>query len=109
MKIIEYLLKTLGYFTRILPLSLALTNKRLAFVDLEKAFDQVPQKVICWALRKFGVEEWIVRLVQGMYAHEWSHVRVDEGYSEAFEVTVGVHQDSVLSLLIFIIVLEALS
>ena len=31
------------------------------------------------------------------------------GYSEEFEVTVGVHQSSVLSLLLFIIVLEALS
>ena len=37
-------------------------NKRLymAFVDLEKAFDGVPRKVIRWALRKLGVEEWIV-------------------------------------------------
>ena len=45
-------------------------NKRLymAFVDLEKAFDRVPRKVIRWALRKLGVEEWIVLLVQGMYA-----------------------------------------
>ena len=36
-------------------------NKRLymAFIDLEKAFDRVPQKVIWWALRKLGVEEWI--------------------------------------------------
>ena len=40
-------------------------NKRLymAFVDLDKAFDLVPRKVIWWALRKLGVEEWIVRLV----------------------------------------------
>ena len=39
------------------------------FVDLEKASDRVPQKVIWWALRKLGVDEWIVRLVQGMYAN----------------------------------------
>ena len=46
-------------------------NKRLymAFVDLEKAFDCVPRKVIWCALRKLGDEEWIVRLVQGMYAN----------------------------------------
>ena len=46
-------------------------NKRLymAFIDLEKAFDRVPRKVIWWALRKLGVEEWILRLVQGMYAN----------------------------------------
>ena len=39
----------------------------MAFLDLEKAFDQVPQKVIWWAMRKLGVEEWIVKLVQGLY------------------------------------------
>ena len=46
-------------------------NKRLymAFVGLEKAFDRVPWKVIWWAPRKLGVEEWIVRVVQVMYAN----------------------------------------
>ena len=81
----------------------------MTFVDLEKAFDRVPRKVIWWALRKLGVEEWIVRLVQGMYANARSRVRVGEGYSEEFEVKIGVHQGSVLSPLLFIIVLEALS
>ena len=49
----------------------AAANKRLymAFVDLEKTFDRVSRKVIWWALKKPGVEEWIVRLVQGMYAN----------------------------------------
>ena len=79
----------------------------MAFIDLGKAFDRVPGKVIWWALRKLGVEEWIVRLVQGMYANARS--RVGEGYSEEFEVKVGVHQGSVLSPLLFIIVLETLS
>jgi len=27
------------------------------FVDLEKAFDRVPRKVMSWAMRKMGVEE----------------------------------------------------
>ena len=86
-------------------------NKRLymAFVDLEKAFNRVPTKVIWWALRKLGVDEWIVRLVQGMYSNARSRVGVGEGYSKEFEVKVGVHQGSVLSPLLFIIVLEALS
>ena len=44
-----------------------------------------------------------------MYTNEWSHVRVSEGYSEEFKVKFSVHQGSVLSLLLFIIVLEALS
>ena len=28
-----------------------------AFVDLEKAFDRVPHKVLWWDLRKLGVDE----------------------------------------------------
>jgi len=81
----------------------------LAFVDLEKAFDRVPRQVIWWAMRKLGVEEWLVRLVQSMYANVRSRVRVGDGYSDEFSVLVGVHQGSVLSPLLFIIVLEALS
>ena len=81
----------------------------MAFVDLEKAFDCVPQKVIWWALRKLGVEEWIVLLVQGVYANVRSRVRVGEGFSKEIEVKVVDHQGSVLSPLLFIIVLEALS
>ena len=50
-----------------------------------------------------------MRLVQGMYANERSHVCVGEGYSDEFKVKVSVHKDTVLSLLRFIIVLEALS
>jgi len=36
------------------------------FVDLEKAFDRVPKEVISWAMRKLGVEEWIVSAVISM-------------------------------------------
>ena len=37
-----------------------------------------------------------MRLVQRMYAIARSHVLVGEGYSEEFEVKVGVHQGSVM-------------
>ena len=60
-------------------------------------------------MRKLGVEEWIVRLTQAMYNNACSRVRVGSEYSEEFKVGVGVHQGSVLSPLLFIIVLEALS
>ena len=52
-------------------------NKKLyfAFVDLEKAFDRVPRKVLWWALRSLGVDEWAVRVIQGMYSNARSRVR----------------------------------
>ena len=42
----------------------------MAFVDLEIAFDRVPRDVIWWAMRKVGIDEWLVRLVQSMYKGE---------------------------------------
>ena len=80
-----------------------------AFVDLEKAFDRVPRKVLWWAMRTLGVPESIVRVVQAMYNNARSKVRIGSECSEEFDVGVGVHQGSVLSPLLFIIVLEALS
>ena len=80
-----------------------------AFVDLEKACDRVPRKVNWWAMRKLGIEEWIVRFVQAMYNNTRRRVRFNNTYSDEFRVKVGVHQGLVLSPLLFVIVLEALS
>ena len=80
-----------------------------AFVDLEKAFDWVPRLVLWWAMRKLGIDEWIFRLVKVMYDGANSRVRVNGCFSESFEVAIGVYQSSVLSLLLFAIVIEALS
>jgi len=38
------------------------------FVDLEKASDRVPREVISWAMRKMGVEQWLVSAVMSMYS-----------------------------------------
>ena len=85
-------------------------NRKLyfAFVDLEKAFDRIPRKVIWWAMRKLDVEEWVVQFVQTMYNNTRSKVRVNNTYSDELGVKVGVHQGLVLSPLLFTIVLEAL-
>lgn len=81
----------------------------MAFVDLEKAFDRVPREVVWWALRYLGVEEWLVTVIRAMYEGVTTAVKMKDGESDGFEVKVGVHQGSVLSPLLFIIVMEALS
>ena len=48
----------------------------MAFVDLEKAFDRVPRDVIWWEMRKLGIDEWLVRLVQSMYKDVRSRVEL---------------------------------
>jgi hypothetical protein len=81
----------------------------MAFVDLEKAFDRVPREVLWWALRSAGVDEWIVNVIKAMYCGASTSVKLQGCESSEFEVKVGVHQGSVLSPLLFIIVLEELS
>ena len=81
----------------------------MAFIDLEKAFDRVPREVIWWALRNQGVDEWLVSVIKAMYADVTTMVKQNGRMSKGFKVKVGVHQGSVLSPLLFIIVLEALS
>ena len=80
----------------------------LCFCSSGESVWPCPRKVLCWAMGKVGVEEWMVHLVQAMYDNERSRVRVGSEYSEEFEVGVGVHQGSVLSPLLFIIVFDAL-
>ena len=86
-------------------------NKSLyiAFIDMEKAFNRVPGHVIWWAMHKLCIDEWLVHLVQSIYKDVRSRVRLGDWYSEEFGVGVDVHQGSVLSPLLYIIVLEALS
>ena len=59
------------------------------------------------ALRYLGVDEWIVSVIKAMYEDATTKVRLNGRESHAFSVRVGVHQGSVLSPLLFIIVLEA--
>ena len=79
-----------------------------AFEDLEKAFDRVPREVTRWALRT-GVDEWLVKAVMAMYEGAQTVVRTTEGDSKAFNVKVGLHQGSVFSPLLFVIVMEMIS
>ena len=81
----------------------------MAFLDLEKAFDRVPREVVWWALRQMDVDGWLINAVKSMYKNAKTSVKVNGVGGRDFPVEVGVHQGSVLSPLLFIIVMEALS
>ena len=78
------------------------------FVDLEKAFDKVPRKVMEWALRK-SLPVVLVKAVMSLYEGSRTKVRVGSGLSEESGVKVGVHQGSVIPPLIFAIVVDAVT
>ena len=78
----------------------------MCFVDLEKAFGRVPKKVMEWAMRKKRLPEILVKAVMSLYEGAETKVRVGSGLLEDFSVKVGVHQGSVLSPLVFALVID---
>ena len=42
-------------------------NLYMCFIDMEKAFDRVPRKVMEWALRKKGLSEVMIWAVMSLY------------------------------------------
>jgi len=57
------------FILRILQEKYSQKNKKLyhVFVDLEKAFDRVPRKVVEWALRRKEMRERMVEAVMALY------------------------------------------
>ena len=78
-------------------------------MDLEKAFGRVLKRVMQWALRKKGLPEILVKVVISLYEVSKTKVKVGSKLSEEFDVVVGVHQGSVLSPLLFAIVVAVVT
>jgi hypothetical protein len=60
-------------------------NRRcLTFVDLEKAFDQVPRAVVYWGLRRKGITEKLVQVIVSMSDGAKTAVRSGKRNSSSF-------------------------
>ncbi|KAK3542186.1 hypothetical protein QTP86_016881 [Hemibagrus guttatus] len=79
------------------------------FVDLEKAYDRVAREDLWYCMRKSGVAEKYVRVVQDMYERSRTVVRCAVSQTEELKVEVGLHQGSALSPFLFAIVMDQLS
>ena len=79
------------------------------FVDLEKAFDLMQREVLCFNVRLKGVQEYLVNEAMCLYKGCETAVSVDGELSSSFSVKVGVHQGSVLSPILLIMVMDVLT
>ena len=79
------------------------------FVDLEKAFDLAQREVFCFSVRLKGVQEYLVNEAMSLYKGCETAVSVDGELSSSFSVKVGVHQGSVLSPILLIMVMDVLT
>ena len=79
------------------------------FVDLETAYDKVPREEVWYCMRKSGLAEKYVRIVQDMYDDSTTAVRCAVGVTEGFEVKVGLHQGSALSPCLFAMMMDRMT
>ena len=79
------------------------------FVDLKKAYDKVSREELWYCMRKSGIMEKYVQLVQDMYEGSETVVRCAVGTTESFKVKVGLHQGSALSPFLFAVIMDRLT
>ena len=82
------------------------------FVDLEKAYFagfRVSREELWYYMRKPGMVEKYVRLVQDMYEESETVMRCAVGTTESFKVKVGLHQGSALSPFLFAVIMDWLT
>ena len=79
------------------------------FVNLEKAHDKVPREEMWYCMKKSGIVEKYVQLVQDMYEGSETVVRSAVGTTESFRVKVGLHQGSALSPFLFAVIMDRLT
>ena len=92
-------------FTKYIKLS----KQPFSYFQSSEAFDRVPRKILLWAIQKLKIDEWVIEVVKPMYDNAQSKIRISNNSSYPVNVSVGVHQGSVLSPLLFIIVMAPLS
>ncbi|XP_037772663.1 uncharacterized protein LOC119568275 [Penaeus monodon] len=81
----------------------------MLFIDLEKAYDRVPGQEVWRCMRKRGLTEKYLRMIQETYKTVTTKVRCTVGMTDGFEVKVGLHQGSALSPILFNVVMDVMT
>ena len=78
-------------------------------MDLEKAYDRIPLEGLWYFMRKSGIVEKYVRLVQDMHEESETVVRCAIETTESFKLKVGMYQGSALSSFVFAVIMDRLT
>ncbi|GJZ70069.1 retrovirus-related pol polyprotein LINE-1 [Tanacetum coccineum] len=82
---------------------------RMAFLDLEKAYDCIPRELVWRTLIDKGAPRRYLRVLRDMYEGAKTRVRTSVGDTEFFHVEVGLHQGSAISPYLFALILDEIS
>lgn len=78
----------------------------MTFLDITKAYDSVPREKVWEVMRRKGVGNQTIEILQAMYDKSFSCVQTEVGRTEWFRNVTGLRQGSVLSPLLFIMVMD---
>lgn len=74
----------------------------MCFLDLEKAYDPVPQGVLWVVFQEYGVPDLLLWTILALYNQSKSSIQIAGSKSDSFQVGVGLCQGCLLSLILFI-------
>lgn len=81
----------------------------LVFVDLEKAYDTISRELIWHCLQKRGIPEKRTRIIKDTYKDSTTRVSTVAGKMKEINIGVRLHQGSVLSPLLLIIIMDEIA
>lgn len=67
------------------------------FLDLSKAFDKVCHGILFEKLKKTGIPDYIINILQYLYSHQKVYIRYESGVSKDWYIGNGVRQGGILS------------
>ena len=77
-----------------------------SFIDFKKAFNRVKHNELWATMKKYNIGQKLINTIKQLYAKASSAVLVQGTVSDWFHTSVRVHQDCLLSLTLFNILLE---
>ncbi len=78
----------------------------MVLVDLKNAFGSVPHSRIIWALKTYGVPNWVQQYVSNLYSRMFTQMTCKLWTTEFLQVQRGVLQGDTLSPLLFLLVMQ---